>query len=361
VRRVGIIGVAQTPYTLGDQAVTAPELVYDVARRAVAESGLRRGAIDATFSGSSDMLDGRSFGFVFGLESLGAWPPIHESHVEQDGAWAAWYAWLKIQSGEADSALVASWGRVSEGSPHHVFNSQLDPFSLAPLGLDHVTSAALQADAWMARTGARVDDLDAAAASARRNGAQNPLLEGVLAAVEQDGAAVATPLLDRHCAPLADGACALVLAAEEVARSVCEAPAWIVAADQRAESGSLGHRDLSRLPSVRKATARARRLAGWETGVQPDVAELSASFAHQVGLIAEEAGLGAEVAIDPSGGALAADPVMTTGLARLVEAALQVRGLAGGRQVDGATRALAHAGAGHALQQNLVWLLEADR
>ncbi|MCA1711803.1 MAG: lipid-transfer protein [Actinobacteria bacterium] len=327
--------------------------------RAVAASGLDRADIDVTMSGSSDFLDGRSFGFVFGLEAVGAWPPIHESHVEQDGAWAAWYAWLKLRSGEADTALVFSWGKTSEGSRHHVLNAQLDPLTLAPLGLDGVASAALQADAWMARTGAGIGALDDAAERAREHAARNPRLRGVTATSQPD-VEVASPLGARHIAPAVDGACAIVLAVADVANELTDRPAWIAGADHRSETGALGHRDLSRLDAATTAAATARARAGWGGDGQPtDVAELSAPFAHQVPMLVEALGLDARSTIDPSGGALAADAMMVSGLARLAEAVEQVRDNAGPTQVERVRRAVAHASAGHALQQHVVWCLEA--
>src|SRR5262249_13288978 len=140
---------------------------------AVAGSGLNRRAIDFTVSGSSDAFDGRPFGFTYALEAVGAYPATAESHVEMDGARAAYYAWLKIISGEGNAALVFSWGKGSTASLHQVSSAELDPFCLAPLGLDAVATAALQADAWMHRTRATTLDLDRVAARARSRGARN--------------------------------------------------------------------------------------------------------------------------------------------------------------------------------------------
>src|SRR5262249_35106471 len=90
-----------------------------------------------------------------------------------------------------------------------------------------------------------------------------------------------------------------------------------------------------------------------------DVAEIAATFAHQEPLLVEELGI-AGARVNPSGGALAADPMMATGLVRLAECADQIGGCAGAHQVKGARRGLAHAASGHALQENMVWLLEKD-
>ena len=82
-----------------------------------------------------------------------------------------------------------------------------------------------------------------------------------------------------------------------------------------------------------------------------DVAELHAPFAHQELILVDALGLGPDVDISPSGGALAANPIMSAGLIRIGEAA---QAISSGR----ATRAVAHATSGHCLQQNLVCVLE---
>jgi hypothetical protein len=83
-----------------------------------------------------------------------------------------------------------------------------------------------------------------------------------------------------------------------------------------------------------------------------EVAELSARFSHEELLLREALGLGAGVELSPSGGALASDPVIATGLIRIGEAANQI--IEGGKQ-----RALGHASTGPCLQQNLVCVMEA--
>ncbi|MEX2457597.1 MAG: lipid-transfer protein [Actinomycetota bacterium] len=348
MRRVAVVATAQTDLTSGDSEVGTPERAFEVSRAAVEASGLDRGEIAVTLSASSDMLEGRSFNFVHGLEALGTWPPVHESHVEMDGAWAAYAAWVKLLTGEFDSALVVAWGKTSEGSLPAVLNTQLDPFVLAPLGLDHVTTAALQADAYLARTGVGMDALDAVAERSAAAGAANLRLSR-MDPPREDGPA-ASPLWRRHLPREADGACAIVLAAEGTAERLCERPAWIAGADHRTETGALGHRDLSRSPATELAATRARELAGWDDAAV-DVAEIGASFAHQEPLLREALGLDAGADVNPSGGPMAADPLMSTGLIRLAEAASRV-------MAGTARRALAHASAGHALQQSMVWLLD---
>jgi len=128
---------------------------------------------------------------------------------------------------------------------------------------------------------------------------------------------------------------------------VCERPAWIAGIDHRIEAHSLGARDLTKSPSA----ALAAEKAGMGKG-SLDVAELHAPFSHQELILREALGLGESVAINPSGGALAANPIMAAGLIRIGEAAQLV--------MDGsAKRAVGHATSGPCLQQNLICVLEA--
>ena len=111
------------------------------------DAGVTRDDIGFTVSGSCDLLSGQSFAFVSTLEAVGAWPPISESHVEMDGAWAMYEGWTKLQEGDVDVVLVYCHGRMSAGRPLEVLPLQLDPYTLTPLGLDPASLAALQARA----------------------------------------------------------------------------------------------------------------------------------------------------------------------------------------------------------------------
>ena len=74
-------------------------LCLDVVTRALASSGLGRKEIDFTCSGSCDYLSGGRSRSSPNLDAVGAWPPIRESHVEMDGAWALYEAWVRLQIG----------------------------------------------------------------------------------------------------------------------------------------------------------------------------------------------------------------------------------------------------------------------
>jgi acetyl-CoA acetyltransferase len=150
------------------------------------------------------------------------------------------------------------------------------------------------------------------------------------------------------CPPLSDSAAAIVLAAGDAARRLVRRPAWIRGIDHRTEPHALGQRSLTSSPSTKLAADRAGVAKG-----KVDVAELHAPFAHQEIILREAMSLAGDVAVNPSGGALAANSLMTAGLIRFGEAASRVlRGEA--------DRAVAHATNGVCLQHNIVAVLEGD-
>ncbi|HEY8494023.1 MAG TPA: thiolase domain-containing protein [Myxococcota bacterium] len=349
MREVAIVSFAQSVHARRDPR-NEVEILMPVVHEAVARSGIER-PFDFTCSGSTDFLQGQPFAFVLALDAAGAWPPIAESHVEMDAAWALYEAWVKIQTGEADTALVYGFGKSSPGDLPEVLSRQLDPYVLGPLWPDAVSLAALQARVWLERTGRSERDLAEVAVRSRRDARDNPCAT-LAGEFEIDKLLadpyLASPLRRHDCAPISDGAAAIVLAAGERARQVCERPVWIRGIDHRIEPHALGARDLASSPST--------RLAGEKAGVgrgPVDVAELHAPFTHQEWILREALGLGDEVVINPSGGALAANPMMAAGLVRIGEAA---RRIAEGK----ARRAVAHATSGPCLQQNLVCVLEGE-
>ncbi len=72
-------------------------------------------------------------------------PPINESHVEMDAAWALYEAYIKVLTGQVDTALVYGFGKSSAGTLRRVLALQTDPYTVAPLMPDAVSMAGLQA------------------------------------------------------------------------------------------------------------------------------------------------------------------------------------------------------------------------
>ncbi len=345
---VAIVGYGQVP-SVRCTEITETQMVLDVTQQALRMAGVDRHDIGFTVSGSCDYLAGQAFAFVQTIEAIGAWPPISESHVEMDGAWAMYEGWTRLQEGDVDLVLVYSHGRSSPGKPWQVWPLQLDPYHLAPLGLDPWSLAALQARALLDAGVASERDFAEVVARSRANAVDNEYAQ-VSGKFDVDALLaepyVRNPLRRHDLPPISDGAAAVVLAAGDRATALAEQPVWITGIDHRIDIHQPGMRDLT----VSESTARAAQAAGVaDRPVQ--VAELSAPFSPQEVILRNALGLDGSVEINPSGGALAANPVMVTGLVRIIEAARQVR-------ERGRDRVLAHATAGQALQQNLVCILE---
>lgn len=346
MRDVAIVAFAQTDHLRRTDELSEVEMLMPVLHQVLDATGLRTSDIGFTCSGSSDYLAGRAFSFTMALDGVGAYPPISESHVEMDGAWALYEAWVKIQTGEADTALVYAYGKSSPGQVRDVLTRQLDPYYTAPLWPDSVALAALQAQALIDAGDTDETALAAIATRSRADASDNPhaQLSGEVAA----GDYLVQPLRTGDCPPVGDGAAAVILAAGDTARALCARPAWIRGIDHRIEAHSLGVRELTESPSTRLAAERA---GAFERPV--DTAELHAPFTSQEVVLRKALGLGDDVRVNPSGGALAANPLMAAGLIRLGEAAARIhRG-----ESD---RALAHATSGPCLQQNLVAVLEGE-
>src|SRR5207249_7253537 len=142
---VAVAGFAQAPNVRETPGTTnGVEMLVPIFAEVFARTGLSKKDIEFWCSGSSDYLAGRAFSFISAVDAIGAFPPIHESHVEMDAAWALYEAWLKIRTGEVDTALVYGFGKSSAGQLRRVLALHLDPYVFTPLWPDSVPIAGLQ-------------------------------------------------------------------------------------------------------------------------------------------------------------------------------------------------------------------------
>jgi acetyl-CoA acetyltransferase len=351
VRDIAVISFAQTPARRSVPELNEVEMLMPAVHGALGQVDMTIDDIGFTCSGSTDYLAGVGFSFVSTLDSVGPWPPIQESHVEMDGAFALYEAWVKLQLGEIDTALVYCYSKSSPGDLPMVLTRQLDPILTGPLWPDSVSLAALQARAWLDAKKGTEEDMAEVAARSRKAALDNPnaqlAWDRPASEILDEGYHIA-PLRRSDCPPITDGAAAVVLAAGDVAREKVERPAWIRGIDHRIEPIHLGLRDLTVSASARAAAEKAGVADG-----PVDVAELHAPFTHQELILREAIGLGDDVSINPSGGALAANVMMAAGLIRIGEVASRI-------SAGEANRGVAHATSGPCLQQNLVTVLEGD-
>lgn len=350
MREIAIVAYHQSTCVSHAGATNEVEMIMPQLQAVFDQTGLRNAQdVDFVCSGSCDYLQGAAFAFVSGVDALGAVPPIKESHVEMDAAWALYESMLKIRMGHADSALIYGFGKSSPGELPIVLSQQLDPYYLAPLWVDSISLAAMQARMMLDQGLILPRDMAEVVARSRRNALDNPFaqLSGDVTADElllED--TFVSPLRRSDCSPVSDGASAMIIATVEQAREWGLPYAVITGIDHRIETHNLGMRDLTDSPSTRLAAAGAGVAKG-----DVEVAELYAPFSHQEIILCRALGLDEGTSVNPSGGVLAGNLMMASGLSRIGEVFNRI--------IKGdIKRGIAHATSGPCLQHNLVAVLE---
>ena len=374
--RVAIVGVAQTKYQRYNPASHA-ELSYEVTRDALEDAGMTIEDVDNTVTVCNDFWDGRTISSMAITEATGS-HRVPTTNVEGDGTYGALMGLMRILSGHHRVTLVVAQSKASEGIPSVITNAMFDPLYERMLGIDAVSSAALQMRQYMSKYGVTEEQCARVSVKNHRNARNNPYAHLPLDISVEDvlrSRILADPIKLLDASPVSDGACAIVMADESVAKKRGKRAVWIEGVGHCADAYHLGDRDLGESPALEAAARRAYGMAGVSDPMKDiDVAELYDAFSYMELMWMEglgfchqgEAGavidrgvteMKGRLPVNPSGGVLSAHAVQVAGLARIAEAVLQLRGEAGARQVDGAKMALAHGIEGACGQGHCVFVL----
>ncbi|MDA2919266.1 thiolase family protein [Desulfobacterota bacterium AH_259_B03_O07] len=359
--KVAIIGVGQTSY--GEhKKKSIDELVFESTQKALYDSGLQRDEIESVVTTGSDGLDGRAISNMITAGSSGAYLK-DEVKVSDGGIYGLVMGYLRVASGLFDNSLIVSWTKSTESSPELVSNMAYDPFFLRDCGFNSVTSLAIEASAYVNIAKVKENDAADVVLKNRRNATRNHLSH--LSGSPSKRAIISSnfvsyPIRKGHLPPKSDGACALVMASEKKAKSLDKYPAWILGLGWSRGEYEAGGGDSNKLFSLGKSSKMAYKMAKIKNPVDEiDVAEVSDITAYHEMMIYEALGFcgygegkelindgvtkfGGKLPVNPSGGILSSNPIFASSLVRVAEAALQVMGHAGKRQVNNAEVALAH-------------------
>ena len=376
MERAAIVGVGQTKYERGKTKNFA-ELVYEVTRKALDDAGMELSDIDNVVTTTNDFFDGRTIACMAVAEAAGSYGR-DATNVEGDGSLSAFYGLMRTLSGVYQTTMVTTHCKVSEGSPRKLFNQAFDPVYDRLLGMDAVSSCALQARAYMDRFGVTEEQCAKVAVKNHGNAKNNPYAHVSLDHTVEDvmkSPMLAEPIKRLDASPISDGACAIILATEETAKKAANKPVWIRGVAHCTDAYRLGERDLTYSQALEAAAKKAYRMAGIsDPSREIDVAEVYDAFSYMelmwyegLGFCGQGEGgrlidsgvtqMGGRLPVNPSGGVLSAHSVQVAGLARIAEAVLQLRGEAGKRQVPGAKVAVAHGIGGICAQTHCVWVL----
>ncbi|MEU0566670.1 thiolase domain-containing protein [Nonomuraea sp. NPDC005983] len=380
MNRCAVIGVGQTHYTTKRRDVSIAGLVREAALRALEDAGLTFRDIDAVVIGKApDLFEGVMMPESYLADALGAaGKPMMRVHTAGSvgGSTALVGAGL-VQGGVHDRVLVVAFEKQSESNATWALSTHL-PFS-ASLVVGAGGYFAPHIREYMRRSGAPDHIGTLVAVKDRLNALRNPYahlkIPGIDRRMVESTPMLWEPIRYLETCPSSDGACAIILSSEE---KVTGTPAWVHGAAMRSEPIFRAGRDTVSPQAGKDCAADVYRQAGIaDPRRQIDVAEVYVPFSWYEPMWLENLGFAAEgegwkltesgaTALDgdtpwnASGGVLSSNPIGASGLIRFAEAALQVRGMAGEHQVDGARLALGHAYGGGA-QFFAMWIVGRER
>lgn len=378
---VAIIGVGQTGYRRSFPDKSSRELIWDAAQKALDDAGMGIDDIDVILAGvAPDALAGENSVERTALMGRGK-PFMRINTGGVTGSSAVFAANSFVLSGRAKAVLAIGLERMGQAtSSQQVFNTIFDPVYEKDFPLTTITMAALRASMLMRLYGYTERHWAQIASRSMRNALNNPLAHLRKDVSPEDvlnSPMLAWPIHKFEACPMSEGACALVLTNSDLAKG--KNAAWIQGAASTTDSYAMGDRirrpgaNLVDLLSLRMSAERAYKQAGITDPTRElRVVELYSAFSSAEAMAYPALGFctpeqGPRFVeeqfqdptlpqFNPSGGPQGANPVSVTAMVRIAECALQVRQMAGDRQVADVNRAVA-TGQGGATQFSTVCVL----
>jgi acetyl-CoA C-acetyltransferase len=379
--RAAIIGVGMTKIEANKVRDNFADMAWEAVNKALSDARMTIDDIDNIVTTSNDFWDGRTISCMAVGDACGA-KYKNVSCVEGDGTFGAFYGLTRALSGSYGTTLVTAHSKGSESISSLITNAAFDPIYDRALGIDMISSAAMQANAYMHRTKTTSQQLALVSVKNHGNALHNPNAQLPMKITVDDvlqSEMIADPLHKLDCSPVSDGCCAIIIANESRATKYGGKPVWIKGVSFCSDSYFLGDRDLSRSRSLTAAAKKAYEMAGVKNPKKEiHVAEVYDAFTHQELMWLEALGIAGDgkagkeleketynlkgkLPVNPSGGLLSGHPVIAAGLIRMAETVKQMRGDAGTYQVDGVKLALAHGVNGLCGQAHCVWIFGKDK
>ena len=384
--RVAVVGVGQTKYTAVRGDVSLPGLLREATFRALEDAQMTLADIDAIVIGKApDFFEGIMVPEYSLVEALGAvGKPIFRVHTagSVSGSTAIVASGL-IESGVHERVLTIGWEMqsCSEAMWALSFNMPFQQQLVAGAG-GYFAPYIRQ---YIARSNAPDDTGVLVALKDRQNALKNPYAHlhehDISYESVKESLMLWDPISYSETCPSSDGAIALVLTNEaggDAAAAEGRPPAWVHGTSFRSEPAMAAGRDQVSPQAGKDCAADVFRQAGiTNPREQIDVVEMYVPFSwyepmwlENLGFAEEGTGwqlthdgvtaMDGDLPVNCSGGVLSTNPIGASGMIRFGEAALQVRGMAGEHQIDGARTALGHAYGG-AAQFYAMWVVGADK
>ncbi|MBE0430791.1 MAG: acetyl-CoA acetyltransferase [Dehalococcoidia bacterium] len=356
-RRVAIIGIGYTPFRPITPELSFKEMMFEAAQRAYEDAGVcPRRDIDAFVTCEEDFTHGRSIFNIHMPDNIGAvLKRIHT--LPADGIYGLADAYMLINTGLVDVMAVESHSKASNMlTPNYLVAHAMDPVYNKPLAYNPYFIAGMEMNRFLCETGTTEEQCALVAVKNKANALLNPqaaygdriTLDDVL-----DSEMMFHPLSRLEMSAPADGGIVMVLACEEKAYALSDRPVWVRGVGWCSDAPSLETRDWGKAVYAQLAGDMAYRVAGiGNPRLEIDFAEVDDTFAYkelqhlealrlcrpgEAGLMVEEGGTlrDSELPVNVSGGSLGVGRLdEATGLQKVLEVVIQLRGEAGSRQLD---------------------------
>lgn len=384
-RNVAIIGIGQTTYSSHREDVNQPEMINEAVQLALKDAGITIDNVDCIVHGNMElfeMIHQPDLWHVLGTGAYGK-DSFRITTGGTTGTTLACATDNLVASGMYDIAVAIGFEKLQEGHTTGGITNMADPLWGRNLQTGALTGST--ADKMIREFGE--DRAKRAAMKLRvildRHAALNPnshrsfgLDFSQIDDLMENSPRLVGELRLIHMCSQSDGACAVIFACEKKAKKLSKKPVWVRdhVKIHREESLSLFSRDTE----VEMTHHYAARKLFERNGIDNprdyfDVFEmydpsswwgldwlkeflLLEGDEHLKMVENEEVSINGSFPMNPSGGVVAANPIGATGLVRLAEAALQIRGDAGGHQIPRKVKHGLVSGFGGTLWTDLIML-----
>ncbi|MEW6203224.1 MAG: acetyl-CoA acetyltransferase [bacterium] len=381
VSQVAIVGIGCTAVKSASPDVSYREMIYEAAVKAYSDAGIEPKDIGSFVSAAEDFHEGISISDEYVPDQLGAvLKPVQT--ITGDGIHAFITGYMQILTGLVDTVVIETHSKVSNiKNLTSVTRLALDPIYNYPLGQHPYFVAGMEMSRYMHESGTTREQCARVVVKNKRNALKNPLagcganinIENVLNSEMQF-----YPLTTLDIAPHADGATVIVLASAKKAKTLKGKPVWIKGVGWCSDAPSLETREWAGAPYAQLAAKQAYRMAEIRSPAEEiDFAELDDSYSYKELQHLEALGLcekgkagrmlekgffdkDGKFPVNVSGGCLGVGYTLEmTGLQKVMEVALQLRGNAGERQIDGVRTGIAQSWRGVPTTSGAVVILSA--
>ncbi len=359
MKKVAVIGAGMTKFRRR-MLETGRELSFEASRMALDSAGMEIKDVESVVLGTApDAFDGIHMKGEYLMDGAGGTNrPYSRVYVGGGtGVFVPVAGWWHVASGLFDTCLVVGEEKMSPLHPHpqYAFWSIFDHTLERPLGVTLLWIFALEMRRYMAVHNVSEEDIALVSVKNKGNAMDHPCAQLPARITVDDvmkSEPICLPVKRLDVSPSSDGAAALMLVSEDVARKYTDDPVWIDGVGWNVDSQYWTNRDLYYPSYVETAARMAYKMAKIDNPrKQIDFAEVYDPFDykelhHMEGLLLADKGKApkltregvtqrdGDLPINPSGGLLGVgNPIAASGMMKSCELFWQLRGEAGKRQV----------------------------